>query len=148
MSTNVFVCLFLSRLVLSELLPDLMDPRQRVRDNAILLLDRLALMFGLTTSQLLLEPLADSALEGLRYSPISTSSSSPVELDPLRLLPGAVPSQSDIQATILGQIILRISGTFELSPPSHRHSAAFDALSWILSLTRSPVPLSSLFLTR
>lgn len=149
--------------MLADLLPDLLNRRRSVRENAMRLFERLSTIFGISLSQLLESPLNGSLIEDYGYSPIvlspyhlgrcdplmssrGSSSAAPTAETPCLLMDVIDEQSKNMEWTLLGQLLLRLSrGSFRLSSI---RSASLDVLGWLMSLRQPPIRFTSSFLLR
>lgn len=167
--------LLLFRFLLTQLLPDLLSPKDTTRENSLRLIERISVMYDTSLVDFLQVPLGSeldfpygrpafifspspsgmsiSQAPGRKSthcgdSPSSSSSSSP-STDTFDLITDAVANQSpDIQFTLLGQILLGISFKSFLSPASSSRAAILDVLAWLIGHKDPHIAFTESFLLR
>lgn len=142
------------RFMIKELLPDLFNPKEHIRENSFVLFERLANMFSLSLPELLQKPLSKYLIK--RFGHFSDFLTHHGEMNTRKSKSMTISNSIDLStdifndndnyvshSSLFGQIILQISYGSNLP-----RSAVFDVFSWMLSQQHPPLQFSASFLHR
>lgn len=152
--------------MIRQLLPDLFCPNEPVRESAMHLFERLAVMFRCPLSELLLAPLDARMLRRFGacpkvFFPTAFGTTDPIIASP-KLAEAPAPSLEkldfitdclivqplELELTLLGQILLRLSPKACWTRPNCSRHPVLDVLAWLLGQRNVPIPFTENFLLR